>query len=100
MKNWKKKWFLKKLIKQKEKGKLHLELDLDFIQRSYKDVFQMSEDELREKLAEAKKKKQKKTAAKLEIQLNKYNEVKRIFIKTQSELELITKYVFYLKDIK
>jgi len=92
----KRKVYIKRLIKQKEQGLVHLELDLDFINKEHNDIMSINEEQLRSNLEKANKENNKKEIMKLEGQLGSYKSIKGIHTKTKSELVLMTKYIKYL----
>ena len=98
MTNHKRRVYIKKLIKQKEQGKVHLELDLDFIKDEHKDILSLNEDQLRQNLEKAHKSDNKKEVMKIEDQLGVYKNIRKIYDRTKNELGLMTKYIKYLRE--
>ena len=99
---------IKTIIKNKEAGRIHLEMDLGFLKEQHNNIFSMSEEEMRKKKQEIEFKIKKKTVSDtekgdiviLDRQINKYSSIKEQYGKTEDELKLMNSYLKFLHNQK
>lgn len=90
------KWcFLLNLYRKKTLAKWHLEQDIKFLTKEYDNIFDKTEEELRNEMAAEKDLEKKED---LQRQINKYASVKGIFGGSSDELNLLNKYLNFIKE--
>jgi len=93
-----KKVFILKELRRKQNAKYHLEMDLEFLNKEHDNIFDWTEDKMREELEKARKKHKVEKVKELERMINKYDSIKGIYGKTKDELALVDKYIDFLKE--
>jgi len=99
------KYFTFKRLMEKYEAECALEKDIAFLQSQHGKMFKMSEEEMREKLANLQDKRvnsslsddEHKEVQELEQLIANYNSIETIFKKTKDEYALIRKYIDFLE---
>jgi len=93
-----KKLFILNELRRKNRARNHLEMDLAFLNKEHDNIFDWTEDKMREELEKARKRNKKEKVEELQRMINKYDSVKGIYGKTKDELRLVNKYIDFLKE--